>query len=89
MAKILSLEEALDADVFWYESHSVYTSEYGRVNSVDGMSVAIARINFTGWAYEDLRRYEISWRCWDKRPTDQERKSAPWKDEDDVKGDDE
>ena len=77
--KILSLDEALDADIFFYESRCVYDSEYGRVSSVNGDSVAITRLAESGWAYEDVRSYGSAWRCWDSRPEDHERKAVPWK----------
>ena len=77
--KILSLDEALDADIFFYESRCVYDSEFGRVSGMTGDSVAITRLGHGGWAYEDARSYGSAWRCWDSRPGDQERKAVPWK----------
>ena len=76
--KVLSLDEALDADIFWYESMCAYDSEYGRVSGINGSSVAITRLGHGGWAYEDLRNYGVDWRCWDRKPEDSERKAVPW-----------
>ena len=79
MARLLSLDEALEADVFFYESRCVYDSDYGRASSVDGYAVSIQRMGLSGWAYEDPESYGSAWRCWDSRPEDKERKAVSWK----------
>ena len=81
MAKILTLEEAMEADIFWFESRGTYSSEYGRVCDEHHNSIAIERLGFTGFAFEDSQFYGSWWRCWDSKPTDEQRKSEPWKED--------
>lgn len=76
---ILTLDEAKGADVFWYESRCVYDSDFGRVGKLDGVTVAIERMGRSGFAFEDGRDYGSAWRCWNMKPTDEQRKAVPWK----------
>ena len=78
-AQILTLEEACNADIFWYEhKNRVYSPEYGRFSSWEGQSIAIVRLGESGYAFEDPRSYGSWWRCWDKKPTEEVRKATPW-----------
>lgn len=86
MARILTIEEANEADIFWYEKKSKieYGNEFGRFSSWKRDSIAITLLGFSGWQYEDARYYGSWWRCWDMKPTNAERKAAKWEEENDT-----
>jgi len=77
MSKLLTLNEAIDADILWYESYYGQMSEYGVIGGIDSASVTIYRLGRQN-DHADARDYGVSWRCWDKKPTDEERKSVAW-----------
>lgn len=80
--RILTLDEAFDSDVVFYESRSVYESGsgYGEIFGSDaGCGVKVERIGKSGFAFEDERDYGSAWRCWNTRPTEEQRKSEQWK----------
>ena len=79
MNKILTIQEALEADIFYLES-TVNSNEYGRISGTHGCSVSISRVGQSGWAFEDARDYGSAWRCWDRKPTEAERKAVPMMD---------
>ena len=86
-AKVLTidqLEDALDT-VVWLETP---VSE----NLADGYSLIMAYSHKYGYMYFDspfgdnpsqdrleYSEYGKSWRCWDKRPTDEQRQAVKWK----------
>ena len=78
--RVLTLEEAYDAEIVWYESRCVYDSAWGKLSPGDTkVSTAITRLGHNGWAYEDDRDYGSAWRCWSKHPSDEQRKATAWK----------
>ena len=78
--RLLTLEEAYDAEIVWYESRCVYDSAWGKLSPGDTkVSTAITRLGHNGWAYEDDRDYGSAWRCWSKHPSDEQRKATKWK----------
>ena len=79
--RILCKDEIFDADIVWYES-SQYDNGYGIVSHGSSESCAkIERIGQKGFAFEDINYYGVDcvWRCWSKKPTDEQLKNTPWK----------
>ena len=77
MAKLLTIGEARNADILWYESYATYHSDYGRLTG-NGVHEKVERVGESGYAFEDARYYGISWRCWDRKPTEAQRKETAW-----------
>ena len=78
LPRVLTLDEAYTADFVWYESRSVYNSNFGTVRIGDTrQSVRIRRL-CGSYAYEDKRDYGSTWRCWNKKPSDEEMKAVKW-----------
>ena len=78
MARLLTFDETVNADFVWHESHSVYDSDYARVAGVEGVIIRLERFGRTGYAFEDARCYGHAWRCWDRKPSEDERKAITW-----------
>ena len=75
---VLTLEEALNADVCWFESCTIYDSAYGVVYHQAGSNtVQIVRLEH-GNAFEDVSDYGSSWRCWNRKPSEEQRRTAEW-----------
>ncbi len=75
---VLTLDEALSADVCWYDSAWIHNPAYGSLKRSDGTpTVQIIRLE-EGPAYEDVNSYGTSWRCWNRRPSEEQRRTAEW-----------
>lgn len=75
---VLTLEEALSADVCWYDSAWLHNPAYGSLKRSDGSTtVQIIRLE-EGPAYEDVNSYGTSWRCWNRKPSDEHKRTAEW-----------
>lgn len=84
-AKLLTLDEAYNADIVFYESNGTSGSEYGRLTpGSTKYSTGIRRICYSGYAYEDDREYGSSWRCWNVKPSDKQSKNTPWRENNDA-----
>ena len=79
--RVLTLTQALGAEIMWYESKDRHVSEYARVTSACGMTASIFRIGFGYPILENFMGYKQKWRCWSKKPTEEQRESVPWREE--------
>lgn len=43
----------------------------------DGKIYVLSNVGFSSALYEET--YNITWRCWTQRPTDEQRRMTPWK----------
>ena len=78
--RVLTFDEAFDSDVVYYESRCIYDSGYGEIfGSNAGFGVKIERIGKSGFAFEDERDYGSAWRCWNVKPSEEQRKRELWK----------
>lgn len=58
--RVLSLDEACDAEVCWLEQKG-----YDPYTTLDA-------------CYWNKKTYNIGWRCWSQKPTDEQRKAVSW-----------
>lgn len=83
---VLTLEEVEDAldTVVWVDRPQIENSsdEYAlitaysrKLKSVELRFIDKGRRGWRRWSYE---QYGKTWRCWDKRPYDEQRKAAKW-----------
>ena len=78
MARILTLDEALGSeDPVFFESDGKMKCWVDAYLSNDLKCAVIYRFHATEFMIP-LARYQKDWRCWDKRPTEEESKSAQW-----------
>lgn len=78
-ARVLTLDEIFAVDILWYESRNGHTSEWGRVTDGYGPStVQIKRLGISQ-TYEDDREYGATWRCWNWKPSKEQRKATAWR----------
>jgi len=80
----LTLEEAENLDVCWLEIRSGFYVDPCTVGSVCGLSPNKRPVYGIGTAVEHAplylnSDYGVYWRCWADRPTDEDKKAAPWK----------
>ena len=76
--RVLTLEEAMGGDECWFEhinGSSGYADVYCHWNGV----VWVSRINKI-ISMIQAETYGKQWRCWNYRPTDEQRKAVKWND---------
>lgn len=76
--RVLGLDEIYDADILWYESEWQHESEWGRAFAGDAATcVRIVRLGQIQ-TYEAEDDYGVTWRCWDRKPSPNQRKAQAW-----------
>ena len=81
--RVLTLEEVEDAldTIVWVDRPQVENSsdEYALISSYSH-KLGYVDLKFIdeGWGRFTYAWYGKTWRCWDKRPYDEERKAAKW-----------
>ena len=79
MAKILTLDEALGAeDPIYFESNGRMECWVDAYLNDDLKCAVLYRFTAREFMLQ-LSKYGKDWRCWDKRPTEEEKSSAKWK----------
>lgn len=81
ISRMLTLDEIIAAcgEPVWFEENTLQGS-YGAWGVVKGINepykaVEIGGVRYTYWA---KAKYNITWRCWTSRPTDEQRKAVKW-----------
>ena len=78
--RIMTIEEAFDSDIVFYESRCVHDSGYGEISgNGTRFGVVVERIGKSGYAFEDERDYGSAWRCWNVKPNEEQSRCEPWK----------
>ena len=79
--RVMTLEETIAScdEPVWLEENTLQGS-YGAWGIVKGLheqykAAVIDEVRFTYWA---KAKYNITWRCWSARPTEEQRKAVPW-----------
>ena len=74
--RVLTLEEAIEADICWAEANGVEMIIPTRLYD-NGGTVTLRKLIADP---EEVPRdeYGVTWRCWTARPTREERKAAAW-----------
>ena len=80
-ARVLTLEEtmALCGEPVWLEEDTLQGS-YGAWGVVKGLHEQYEAVNIGGvrFTYWPRAKYNIAWRCWTARPTEEQRKAVAW-----------
>lgn len=79
---VLTLDEVLNGDECWFEYRAINFGQYADCYMHNDSKKAA--IFFTGNAVThqyELADYGKTWRCWNTRPTYEQRKAVKWNDE--------
>ena len=79
--KPMTLEEATGAeDPVWFEStgNVLCVCDCVFTPDMDGGAVEVYTMGGKGYSLLLSRRYGKDWRCWERKPTDEERSAAEW-----------
>ena len=79
--KPMTLEEATGAeDPVWFEStgNVLCVCDCAFTPDMDGGAVEVYMMGRKGYSLLLSRQYGKTWRCWSRKPTDEERSAAGW-----------
>jgi len=79
--RMMTLDETIASceNPVWLEENTLQGS-YGAWGVVKGVRQKYNAVNIGGvrFGYWPRAKYNISWRCWSARPTEEQRKAVPW-----------
>jgi len=76
-ALIMTPEEAFNCELCWFEHRELPYSEYAQCELKEG-SVVVRIQMFRECYYGHVKEYGSYWRCWTRKPTEEERKGGIW-----------
>ena len=81
--RVMSLVDAQGTDYVWYESRQtgcVFPASVCMSSETwhGELTTDVQQIGYGGYKFVLDKEYNRAWRCWNHRPTDEQRQAIPW-----------
>lgn len=77
--RILALDEIKEGEPYWFEASGDFVRPVICLHREDD---AIKKYITFVWLYGtsswEMEEYNVGWRCWSAKPTDEQRRATPW-----------
>ena len=75
--RIMTSGEAFNCELCWFEHRELPYSGYAQSELKEG-SVVVRIQMFREYYYGHIEQYGSYWRCWSRKPTEDQRRETPW-----------